>query len=149
MAKEIKTIIEIQASPEKVWAILMNFEAYPSWNPFIKSITGSPTVGRKIKVRIEPPGAKGMTFTPTITECKDQKIFQWLGHLGIPGLFDGAHRFELQEQGDGSTKFIHSEKFKGILVPLFKKMLDENTLMGFKAMNEALKELAEEKTVRV
>ena len=40
MAKEIKTEILINAAPEKVWSILTNFEKYPDWNPFIKSING-------------------------------------------------------------------------------------------------------------
>jgi hypothetical protein len=60
-------------------------------------------------------------------------------------LFDGAHKFELIKNADGSTTLIQSEKFKGILVPLFKKMLDVNTVNGFNAMNKKLKELAEAK----
>ncbi len=36
------------------------------------------------------------------------------------------------------------EKFKGILVSLFKKQLDNNTKRGFEEMNKKLKELAEQ-----
>ena len=49
------------------------------------------------------------------------------------------HIFELTDQGDGTTVFVQREKFKGVLVPLFQKMLDTNTLEGFNAMNRALK----------
>ena len=45
MAKEIKTEILINATPEKVWTILTNFDNYPNWNPFIKSIKGEVKVG--------------------------------------------------------------------------------------------------------
>jgi hypothetical protein len=38
MAKEIKTEILINATPEKVLSILTIFDNYPNWNPFIKSI---------------------------------------------------------------------------------------------------------------
>ena len=38
MTKQIKTSIHINATKEKVWEILMDFEKYPEWNPFIKSI---------------------------------------------------------------------------------------------------------------
>lgn len=144
MAKEIKTEILIMASPAKVWSILTNFEQYPNWNPFIKSLTGEVAVGNKIKARIEPPGAKGMTFKPRVLAFDTHKEFRWLGHLLFPGLFDGEHKFELIDNGDGSTTFRQSEKFKGILVPLFKKMLDVNTLDGFNQMNQALKTLAEQ-----
>ncbi|OYU96596.1 MAG: polyketide cyclase [Bacteroidetes bacterium B1(2017)] len=144
MAKEIKTSIRIQASPQKVWAILTNFESYPSWNPFIKSIVGPAIVGKKIKARIEPPNASGMSFTPTVLVFNTNQEFRWLGHLLIPGLFDGEHSFTLTDNGDGSTTLVQAETFKGILVPLFKSMLDVNTVEGFNLMNQKVKELAEQ-----
>ena len=143
MAKEIKTEILINASPEKVWAILIDFESYPKWNPFIKSITGNVAVGNTIVARLEPPEASGMTFKPKVLSFDKNQKFSWLGHLLFPGLFDGEHQFKLIDNGNGTTTFIQSEKFQGILVPLFKKMLDVNTVNGFNQMNQKLKELAE------
>lgn len=144
MAKEIKTQVLIKASPEKVWEVLTNFNKYTAWNPFIKSIKGNVNVGSKIIVRLEPPEAKGMTFKPKVLAFDSQKEFRWLGHLLFPGLFDGEHKFELIDNHDGTTTFIQSEKFKGILVLLFKKMLDINTVNGFNLMNQKLKELSEQ-----
>ena len=143
MAKEIKTEIKINASPERVWSSLTNFENYPTWNPFIKSIKGTVKVGQKITARLQPPGAKGMTFSPRILTYETNKELKWLGHLWFSGLFDGEHKFELIDNGNGTTTFIQSEKFKGILVPLFNKMLDKNTVNGFNDMNRKLKVLAE------
>ena len=145
MAKEIKTEILIYASPEKIWSILTNFDNYPSWNPFIKSIKGEVKVGNKITARIEPPEASGMTFKPKILTLETNKELSWLGHLLFAGLFDGEHKFELIDNGNETTTFKQSEKFNGLLVPLFKKQLDTNTKNGFAAMNMKLKELAEQK----
>jgi len=145
MSKSIKTEIVINASAEKIWAILTDFEQYPTWNPFIKSIEGTATVGKKIKAHIVPPQAKGMIFKPKVLVFEKEKEFKWLGHLLFPGLFDGAHRFEIIDNQNGTCTFIQSEKFNGILVPLFKKMLDNNTVQGFELMNKALKERAEKK----
>lgn len=145
MAKEIKTEILINATPEKVWSILTNFDNYPNWNPFIKSIKGEIKVGNKITVRIQPPDAKAMTFKPEILTFEAYKELKWIGHLLFVGLFDGEHKFELFDNGNSTTTFKHSEKFKGILVPLFKKQLDNNTKKGFDEMNNKLKELAEQK----
>lgn len=142
--KEIRTEIIIHATPAAVWKILTDFERYPSWNPFIKSIAGKAEQGNKITARIEPPGASGMTFTPRLLSVIKNQELRWLGHLFIPGLFDGEHIFELYENTDGSTTFVQREKFKGMLVSLFSKMLDTNTLAGFEMMNKKLKELAEQ-----
>lgn len=143
MKKEIKSEIIIQASPARVWEILSAFEKYSSWNPFIKSIQGQVKVGEKIVVRLEPPGAKGMTFKPRVLAFEQNKEFKWIGHLFFTGIFDGEHRFELIDNGDGTTTFIQAEKFKGVLVRMLSKMLDGSTLNGFRAMNEKLKEEAE------
>ena len=142
MAKELKTEILINASPEKVWSILTNFKEYPQWNPFIKSITGEVSLGKKFKAVIGFPG-EGMTFKPKVLAFKKNKEFRWKGHLFISGLFDGEHKFELVDNGNGTTTFKQSEKFGGILIPFFKKMLNTDTLNGFNAMNMKLKELAE------
>ncbi|MCC7533735.1 MAG: SRPBCC domain-containing protein [Bacteroidia bacterium] len=144
MAKEIKTEILIHSTPEKIWSILTNFNNYPNWNPFIKSIKGEVKVGNKITVRIEPPESKGMTFKPKVLTFEPNKELSWLGHLMFAGLFDGEHKFEIIDNGNGITTFRQSEEFKGILVPLFKKQLDNNTKRGFEEMNKKLKELAEQ-----
>jgi hypothetical protein len=141
--KQIHTEIIIKASPTVVWDILVDFEKYPAWNPFIKSIKGNAEQGKKITARLEPPGASGMTISPTLLAVRNYKELKWLGHLFINGLFDGEHIFELHENKDGSTTFIQRENFKGILVPLFTKLLDNNTREGFELMNQRLKDRAE------
>lgn len=143
MATQLKTQIAINASPEKVWSVLTNFNDYPNWNPFIKELTGNVKVGSKIKAHLQPEGQKGMVFTPTVLAFNQYKEFRWLGHFILPGLFDGEHIFELVDNGNGTTTFIQSEKFKGILIPMLKKMIDGPTKQGFEAMNLALKKRAE------
>lgn len=142
--KEIKTSITIQATPQQVWDILTNFEAYPEWNPFIKSINGTIQEGEKIKVHIE-----GMKFKPKVLAFKKEQEFRWKGKLLFKGLFDGEHSFVIEDNLDGSVTFKHEEQFSGILVGLFSKKLDRETLPGFKAMNEKLKELAEQKNAQL
>jgi len=83
----------------------MDFESYPKWNPFIRSIKGQPTTGFKITAKLEPPDAGKMTINPTILEKDDERKFRWLGHLVFPGLFDGEHIFEHIDNKNGTTTF--------------------------------------------
>lgn len=131
---ELRTEIIINAKPSKVWQILTSFENYSSWNPFIKSLTGDVKIGNQIKIELQ-----GMTFKPKVLTFEKEKEFSWLGHLLIKGLFDGEHIFKLAECKNGTTKFEQSEKFKGILVPIFKKKLITETKIGFMEMNKRLK----------
>jgi len=145
MDKEINTETVIKAKTEEVWAVLTDFDNYQKWNPFIKLIKGQMVVGNRITVRLEPPGSSGMNIRPKVLAFVVNKEFRWIGHLLIPGLFDGDHRFELVDNKNGTTTFKQSEKFKGLLIPLFKKMLDINTTNGFRQMNEKLKNIVEQK----
>jgi hypothetical protein len=142
--KLIYSEIRINATPEKVWEIFTNFEKYPEWNPFIKSLKGNPNTDSKINVFLQPQNNKGMNFSPNVLKFDTNKEFRWIGKLFIPRLFDGEHTFLLIDNHDGTTTFLQFERFRGILIPLMKKMLEIDTLNSFKSMNEAFKIRCEE-----
>lgn len=139
---KIETNIIINSSLSIIWEILMDFENYPNWNPFIKEIS---KYDNKMLVKVQPVNSKVMVFKPKLIKQENNKEFRWKGKLLINGIFDGEHYFILEKINDNTTKFIQGENFTGILVPIFKKTLN-NTKKGFILMNEALKLKAENKT---
>ncbi len=141
--RELHSEIEITASAGRTWLILTDFASYPRWNPFIRRISGEPTTGEHLDVRLEPPNSRGMTFKPKVLNAEPDRELRWLGHLLVPGLFDGEHFFTIQPLEDNRVRFIQREAFKGLLVPLFARSLDTNTQRGFEETNRALKERAE------
>lgn len=143
MKKELLTEIEINASPAKVWRVLTDFAQFPDWNPFVRKISGKPLAGEKLEIFIQPAGGRGMTFKPTVLKAEKEKELRWLGRLFVAGLFDGEHFFIIEPINESKVKFIHGENFSGLLVGLFGKSLDTDTLRGFREMNEALKKRAE------
>ncbi|MFW6089079.1 MAG: SRPBCC family protein [Gemmatimonadota bacterium] len=140
---ELHTDIEIDAAPRQVWDILTDFASYPEWNPFIRFVRGSPRVGERLKVGIQPPGARGMTFRPRVLVAEAGRELRWRGRLLLPGIFDGVHRFAIEPRTAANVLFRHSEAFSGILVPLSRASLDRDTKRGFEEMNLALKQRAE------
>jgi hypothetical protein len=140
---EIKTSITINTTPEKVWSILTDFENYGKWNPIIISIVGDIKVGNTLQVTIAPPNTKAMKFKTMLLVVNPQKELRWIGKLLFKGLFDGEHFFNIFDNRDGTITFIQGEKFTGILVAFFKKMIQVNTKNGFVLMNEKLKERVE------
>ncbi len=140
--KRLHTGIEIDATPEVVWEILMDFESFPEWNPFVVSIAGETAVGGRLDVTLQPPGGRAMHFRPRVTAVEPGRYFEWLGKVGIRGLFDGRHRYRIEATSHG-TRLVQSEDFTGILVPVLSRSLDGATRRGFEAMNRALKERAE------
>ena len=141
--KELHSEIEIDASPECVWGVLTDFPSYPQWNPFIRRISGEFEVGGRLEVRLEPPDSRGITMRPTILRAEPNRLMRWVGHLLVPGLFDGEHSLAIEPLEEGRVRFIQHEAFKGVLVRLLARSLDTSTLRGFEQMNVALKERAE------
>lgn len=134
MALTIRTHIDINAPRQQVWQVLTDFDRYPEWNPFVQSLTGEVQEGKQIKIQLP-----GMKFQPTVLAFRQNEELRWLGHLWVKGIFDGEHFFQLEELPNGQTRLIHGEHFSGLLVPVLKKQLLNDTKAGFIAMNEALK----------
>ncbi len=139
MAKRLRTQIDIHATPERVWQVLIDFAAYPQWNPFMTRASGSARRGQRLTIRLQPVGGRGMTFRPTVLEADPGRRLRWLGHLLVTGLFDGEHSFTIQPLGQGQVRLVQQEDYRGLLVPLLAGSLDRRTLPAFEQMNQALK----------
>jgi hypothetical protein len=89
-----------------------------------------------------------MRFRPTVTDFEPPFRLAWLGHLGIPGLFDGAHTFTLTPLPKGRTQLVQSEQFRGLFVGISRTLLTK-TQAGFGAMHSALaRELSQRSSPR-
>ena len=143
MAKQLHAQVDIQASPERVWQVLTDFAAYPEWNPFITRVQGTARVGERLTNRMQPVGARGVTFRPTVLEATPGVRLRWLGRLLAPGIFDGEHSFTIEPLGEDQVRLVQQEQFRGLLVPLMAGSLDRHTLPAFEQMNQALKHRAE------
>ncbi|MDO8147715.1 MULTISPECIES: SRPBCC domain-containing protein [unclassified Isoptericola] len=138
MSTTISHAVEIDRAPADVWSVLADTARYPDWNPFITRLSGDLEVGSRLEAVIEPPGGRPMTFRPTVVDREPGRVLHWRGRLLLPGIFDGDHRFELDELSSGRTLLTQSETFSGVLVPLLRSILAP-TRLGFEQMNDALK----------
>jgi hypothetical protein len=135
--KRIETQVDLPAAPSIVWEHLVDTASMGSWNPFIVSMSGVLEVGERLQVRIAPVGRRPMTFKPRVTVVEPARRLEWLGSMGIPGLFDGRHSFTLTQVCERSTRLVQAEDFSGALIPFTGKLLSK-TEAGFEAMNVAL-----------
>ena len=136
--RELRREIEIDAPPERVWAVVTDFAAYPEWNPFIRRVSGELREGARLEVRIEPPGARATTFKPTVRAVEANRELRWLGRLLVPGIIDGEHSLLIEPREGGRSRVVMSERFTGVLVGFVKGTVAK-TEVGFEQMNTALK----------
>jgi hypothetical protein len=141
---EIRTEIEIDAPPRRVWSELADVSAHQHWNPFITRFAGELREGARLAVTIHPPGGKAMSFSPIVLTVQPDRELRWRGRVLFPGVFDGEHYFRIKPLESGRrSRFVHGERFSGVLVPFLKGRLQGATRQGFVAMNEALKRRVE------
>jgi hypothetical protein len=144
MAKQLHTDVEIEATADRVWAVLTDFAAYQDWNPFIVRAAGQPVPGARLELHMRLSGRRPTTIRPEVLEADPAHRLRWLGRLLLPGLFDGEHTFTLEPAGPGRTRLTQHEEFRGLLAPLVLKMIAKPTLASFHQMNQALKTWAEQ-----
>src|SRR5205823_7463568 len=75
---ELRAETDIAAPVDRVWQILMDFDSFPRWNPFIRSVRGRPEVGCRLEVEIGASGSRGMRFHPTVTSVVPKREFRWM-----------------------------------------------------------------------
>ena len=133
----IVATIHIEATPEAVWAVLMDWDAYPSWNPFIRAIAGKAKVGGRIRVRIGLP-VGSVPITATVTRLMPDAEIIWHSALPIAGLLDRDHVITIAAQPKGCT-VTQTQTFDGRLAPAISIVAVGLARSGLGHMNAALK----------
>jgi hypothetical protein len=139
-AREIQTEISIAAPAEAVWNCLMAFDRYPDWNPMLHVHEIERQLGGRVKFSVRLGSNKRASFEARISRDDGRRRFAWRG--GNPLAVGGEHYFELSEGKGGTTRFIHGERFSGLLLPAVWSRIAKSERL-YRGMNEALKQRAE------
>ena len=142
MYRVLDTFIDINAPPQLVWKVLLDFPAWMEWNPFIPSITGKLEVGAHLRIVVSPPGLKSMEFKPKVFVVRPGEEIVWGGSF-LLFVYRGDHTILLEPLPSGGTRFRQRERFRGPMVLFMGKMF-KPTEQGYHQMNQALKRRVEE-----
>lgn len=135
---EIHSETLVDGTAAEVWAVLSDFAAYPAWNPGMQKVEGTAETGTRLSIVFTLNGGRTMKMRPTVLLADPGHELRWLGRLLLPGVFDGEHRFEIHEDEPGRVRFVQDERFRGVLVPFLRKLIEVDTAATFVAVNEAL-----------
>ena len=135
--------IDIDAQPEEVWEVLVDFKSWELWNSFIPMVEGNLQVSKYMRIKVMPPDLKPMIFKPKVYEVIPYKKILWGGSF-LKIIYRGDHAFLIESIPDGKTRFRQIESFRGLMV-LFMGNMIKKTEKGYHIMNLALKEQVEKK----
>jgi hypothetical protein len=142
--KLIRTEIGIDASPERVWERLTDFDSFPAWNPFIRRARGRLEPGEELDIRLRLARRLTVPFRPRVTAVVPGRELRWLARLGAPHVFDVERSFVIEPRAQGGVRFVQSELCTGVLTPvLFAGPLQAWLYRGYDALNLAIRAQAE------
>lgn len=133
----LDTWIDIEAQPQKVWEMLVDFRSWELWNPFIPIVEGDLRIGEHIRIKVVPPGLRSIIFKPEVYVVKQHEEILWGGSF-LWFVYRGDHAFLLEPLPGGKTRFRQIERFRGPLVLLMGSMI-KKTEIGYHQMNLAFK----------
>jgi hypothetical protein len=138
--KKFSASAQINATPQKIWDILVNTAVYPKWDPGMVRIEGKLALGEKVKffTKFSPDQA----FAVTVTGFEPGKKMVFTGGLPL-GLFKSERTHTLTTDDSGNTTFHTEEIFSGLLLPIFGRTLPDLTA-SFEAFVAGLKQQAEQ-----
>lgn len=100
----------ISAPAEDIWAVLMNTENYPEWNPTFVAVEGDYAEGAKVLNKVKNPSGQILEMTATVRALTPNRELRQTG--GMPGIITFDHRWIL-EPVEGGIKVIQHEVDRG------------------------------------
>ncbi len=120
--KTFSVAAAIRATPDKIWALLTDAGAYPSWNPSVTKVEGQIALGETVTVHVKLN--PGRPFPVKVTEFQPNSALTWSGGMPL-GLFKGVRTFRLTPKESGIVEFTMKEEFSGLLSPLIERSIPD------------------------
>jgi uncharacterized protein YndB with AHSA1/START domain len=137
---QFETTVEIDATPEAVWAALIDVEHWPQWTDSmdeVRWLEGS-TVSVGSRARVKQPGMPALTWA--VTEVDDARAFHW--QTSSPGVRTlGTHT--IAAAGEGRSSLTLGLQQSGALAGLVNAMSGSRSRRYVQMEAEGLKRAAE------
>lgn len=135
--KAFRTDCLVSAPIETCYQVLTDFENYSAWSSAHHKII-SHGQDLKLYLRRENPNKPApIILSAKIRQAIPPSHLAWGGGLAwAPWIVDVHHYFELQAVGE-QTKFVHGERFRGILGHIYGVLRHDIQLKQYRRFNES------------
>jgi uncharacterized protein YndB with AHSA1/START domain len=128
----------IETEPERVWSVLTDVAAWPTWDSGVTKVDGAVALGGKLTISVA--ANPGRAFPVKVTEIDQPARLVFRGGMPL-GLFTGERTYTLVREGVG-TRFTMREEYTGPLAGMiFKSIPDLNP--SFRQFADGLKQRSE------
>lgn len=136
-------LVEINAPIEKVWAILLDFERYPEWNPFTYKVETDLKLGNPVNLYVKLPRRGSKLQVEYVKQVSKPNVLAWGMTMGAEFLLIALREQHLKPLGEDRCSYQTTDAFTGLLTPVVKILFGNSIRDGFNVMAYALKQRAE------
>jgi uncharacterized protein YndB with AHSA1/START domain len=111
----------IESSPEQVWRVLTDTDAWPDWDSGVTKVDGQLALGEKLTISVK--ANPGRAFPVKVTELSEPERMCFRGGMPL-GLFTGERTYTLSPEASG-TRFTMREQYSGPLAGMIFKSIPD------------------------
>jgi len=125
VSRSAEATAAIEAPLEVVWAVMLDLDAYPEWNPFVVRVDGPAgrpaAVGDELVLHVRWASGRGVSTHERISRL-DPPVdgravleYDFGGPLAALGLVRGRRLQEVEAAAPGTTRYRTAERLHGLL----------------------------------
>jgi len=138
MAIEHQQVLDVEAPPERIWAVMMDVERWPEWTESMRRIErlegGPMKLGSRARIALK--GAPASVWR--VTEYTEGRSFTW--ESSALGVRSGASH--VIERQDGGSRVTLSVRMSGpmavVMSPLLRSAARRNVAMEAEGLKRAV-----------
>lgn len=139
---ELRSEVEVDVEPARVWLTLIDFARHDQWNPFWSNIKGQAQKGSRVSYGLTPPGGSTLRVSRRVDDCENEQLLRWSGGYGWGVLLRSEQTFRLNQVNEHRTRVIVAENLRGPGVT-GAQSVSVHIARGQALMNQALKRRVE------
>lgn len=138
----VESVIEVNAAPETVWAIVADLERYGEWNPYITSARGALEEDSELVIEVSAPDRDAFELRPVVTKVTPPWQLKF-SFLSSESDLDHVDSEVVIERTPSGCRVSNRQQFGGSLPRGMAPRIGERNQLGVEMMNAALKARAE------
>lgn len=107
--------VVVEASRERIWSLLTEFDGYGEWNPYITRASGNASEGTTLQLRVEPQGEDAEELSAKVLIVHPRRKLEWQTRKLVPGLLDHEQIFRVLPAGPNRFRLVQEARFEGVL----------------------------------
>lgn len=139
MARTWTATVDIDAPVTAVWAVLVDFDAYPSWNPFTRVVKSTLRLGELVQMDVDM-GSLGMVHQDeTLVHLEPARRIAWALDQWPRWLLWARRTQTLEVLADHRTRYLTEDVIGGLLSAIVAWRYGPSLVAGFSSMAQALR----------